>query len=89
MWKRLSLKKLHKRIMLSAAYQQSAIADAKTATADPENRLLAHQNRRRFDFETMRDSGARRLEQVGHVARRAASGPVQARSACALGLRVH
>jgi hypothetical protein len=51
-----SLKKLHKRIMLSAAYQQSALTDTKTATADPENRLLAHQNRRRFDFETMRDS---------------------------------
>lgn len=51
-----SVKKLHKRIMLSAAYQQSSVGSPQAFAADPENRLLAHQNRRRFDFESMRDS---------------------------------
>ena len=55
-----SLKKLHKRIMLSAAYQQSSIADPSVATMarqiDPENRLLWHFNPQRLDFESMRDS---------------------------------
>ena len=51
-----SVKKLHKRIMLSAAYQQSSVGTPQAFAADPENKLLAHQNRRRFDFEAMRDS---------------------------------
>jgi len=51
-----SVKKLHKRIMMSAAYQQSSNIGAKLAEADPDNRLLAHQNRKRLDFEAMRDS---------------------------------
>src|SRR5205085_550249 len=34
-----ALKKLHKRIMLSNAYQMSARYDAKAARLDPENRL--------------------------------------------------
>jgi mono/diheme cytochrome c family protein len=51
-----SVKKLHRLIMLSAAYQQSSDVDPKAAQADPENRLLSHANRRRLDFEAMRDS---------------------------------
>ena len=51
-----SLKKLHKRIMLSATYQQSSAVSSELFKLDPENRLLAHQNRRRLDFEAMRDS---------------------------------
>ena len=52
-----SLKKLHRLVMLSATYQQdSTPADAAVATADPENRLLSHFNRRRLDFEAMRDA---------------------------------
>jgi hypothetical protein len=52
-----SLKKLHKRIMLSAAYQQSSIDNNPAGRAkDPENRLLWRQNPQRLDFEAMRDS---------------------------------
>jgi hypothetical protein len=51
-----SVKKLHKRIMLSATYQQSSATSAESYKTDPENRLLAHQNRRRLDFEALRDS---------------------------------
>jgi hypothetical protein len=51
-----SMKKLHKTIMLSATYQQSSVGMPTAFSADPENRLLAHQNRRRLDFEAMRDS---------------------------------
>lgn len=51
-----SLKRLHKRIMLSATYQQSSTVSADLFKLDPENRLLAHQNRRRLDFESLRDS---------------------------------
>ena len=51
-----SVKRLHKRIMLSATYQQASTTSGKVAQADPENRLLSHQNRRRLDFEAMRDS---------------------------------
>jgi hypothetical protein len=51
-----SVKKLHKRIMLSATYQQSAVTSGEVFKIDPENRLLSHQNRRRLDFEALRDS---------------------------------
>jgi hypothetical protein len=51
-----SLKKLHKLIMLSATYQQSSQVGAELLKLDPENKLLTHQNRRRLDFEAMRDS---------------------------------
>ncbi|MBI1353605.1 MAG: DUF1549 domain-containing protein [Acidobacteria bacterium] len=50
-----SIKKLHKRILLSSAYQMSsAISDA-SAEGDPENRLLSRFNRRRLDVEELRD----------------------------------
>jgi hypothetical protein len=51
-----SVKKLHRAIMLSSVYQQSSDLRADAAQADPENRLLWHMNRRRLDFEAMRDS---------------------------------
>ena len=51
-----SVKKLHKLIMLSATYQQSSAISFEVAKLDPENKLLAHQNRRRLDFESLRDS---------------------------------
>jgi hypothetical protein len=52
-----SLKKLHRRIMLSAAYQQTSIdTNADARAKDPDNRLLWRQNPRRLDFEAMRDS---------------------------------
>ena len=52
-----SMKKLHRQIMLSAAYQQASMEDnAEAAAKDPDNRLLWRQNPRRLDFEAMRDS---------------------------------
>jgi len=63
-----SVKTLHRRLVLSATYRQQSIepraattgvpdATAATmATVDPDNRLLAHANRRRLDFESMRDA---------------------------------
>jgi hypothetical protein len=57
-----SLKKLHKRILLSAAFRQSSLGptdDAMKAKAmefDPANRLLWRMNSRRLTFEEFRDS---------------------------------
>lgn len=57
-----SLKKLHRRIMLSEAYCQSSVGptdSAARATAierDPDNRLLWRANQRRLSFEEMRDA---------------------------------
>ena len=51
-----SVKKLHRLIMLSATYQQSSAISADASRLDPENHLLSHQNRRRLDFEALRDS---------------------------------
>jgi hypothetical protein len=51
-----SVKKLHKRMMLSAAYQQASGMKPELSAADPENRLLGRMNRKRADFEYLRDS---------------------------------
>jgi hypothetical protein len=51
-----SMKKVHRLIVLSSAYQQASAGDPRLATTDPDNRLLAHMNRRRLDFEQLRDA---------------------------------
>jgi mono/diheme cytochrome c family protein len=51
-----SVKKLHRLIMLSATYQRSSAISSDAARQDPDNQLLSHQNRRRLDFEALRDS---------------------------------
>jgi hypothetical protein len=51
-----SIKKLHRLILLSAAYQQSSEGDPRFFATDPENRLLWKQNRQRLDLEAFRDS---------------------------------
>jgi Protein of unknown function (DUF1553) len=51
-----SIKKLHRRIMLSHAYQQKSDDRPECEKADPDNRLLWKMNRRRLDFEAMRDA---------------------------------
>ena len=51
-----SVKKLHRAIMLSATYQQGSDYNAVAHKADPENTLLWRSNRRRLEFEAMRDS---------------------------------
>ena len=49
-----STKKLLKRVVMSAAYRRSSLGTP--SALDPENRLLARQNRRRLDLEATRDS---------------------------------
>ena len=51
-----SLKRLHRELMLSAAYRRSSQFDARAAAADPDNRLLWRMNRRRLDIEAWRDA---------------------------------
>ena len=50
-----SMKKLHRKIVMSATYRQSCENPAAAAT-DPENRLFGRMNRRRLEFEALRDS---------------------------------
>jgi hypothetical protein len=51
-----STKKLIRDIMLSATYQQSSAEREAGVSADPDNALLWRANRRRMDFEAMRDA---------------------------------
>ena len=58
-----SVKKLIKEIVLSETYRQASRTDANPPSAlgnpqsqDPDNRLLAHANRRRLDAEVLRDA---------------------------------
>jgi hypothetical protein len=51
-----SVKKMQKLMMMSAAYQMSSEASNEAVAADPENRLLAHFNRRRLSVEEIRDA---------------------------------
>lgn len=78
-----SLKALHRRIMLTRAYRQSSSPDAAgpggsrqdAAQIDPENRLLWKMNRRRLDYEELRDS---LLAAGGNLDRRAGGLPESA-----------
>ncbi len=51
-----SQKRLHKLLLLSGTYQQASDADAKARAKDPLNLWVGRQNRRRLDFEAMRDT---------------------------------
>jgi hypothetical protein len=51
-----SLKRLHRRILLSATYRMQSIAEGPGIEADPENRLLWHFPRHRLEGEAIRDS---------------------------------
>jgi hypothetical protein len=51
-----SLKELHRQIMLSSAYRQTSVDRPDCRAADPENRLLWRMNRRRLEFEPLRDT---------------------------------
>ncbi|MCA9045158.1 MAG: DUF1553 domain-containing protein, partial [Planctomycetaceae bacterium] len=52
-----TIKRLHKLIMLSEAYQRSSVVPVDDAwkTTDPNNRLLSHFSRRRLSAEEIRD----------------------------------
>jgi cytochrome c553 len=51
-----SLKDLHRQIVSSNAYQQASLDRPDCRAADPENRLMWRMNRRRLEFEPLRDS---------------------------------
>ena len=51
-----SLKALHRRVMLSAAYRQASDDRPGARAVDPENALVWKMNRRRLDFESLRDA---------------------------------
>ncbi len=51
-----STKQVIREIMLSRAYQLESAASPAALRADPENRLLSHQNRRRVQGEVLRDT---------------------------------
>jgi hypothetical protein len=51
-----SVKRLQRRIVLSAAYRRAGEAPAATLAADPENRRLTRFPRRRLDLEALRDT---------------------------------
>jgi hypothetical protein len=52
-WK---LKPIHRRMLLSATYQQSTIVSAQAREVDPENPLFSRMNRLRLEGEIIRDS---------------------------------
>ena len=63
-----SLKKLHRTIMLSAAYQLGDEAVEKNVAEDPDNRLIWRHDRQRLDAESLRDDllfAAGRLDTTG------------------------
>jgi mono/diheme cytochrome c family protein len=68
-----SIKKLHRLIVLSAVYQQASADYPAHRRVDPENRLLWRRNRRRLDFEVLRDS---LLAVAGQLDRTMAGPPV-------------
>ncbi len=69
-----SLKRLHRLILLSSAWQQSSDDRPECRRVDPDNRLLWRQNRRRLDFESMRDS---MLRVAGRLEQRAGGRPIR------------
>ena len=51
-----SMKKLHRQIMLSNAYQTSSLSTDTAAAVDPDNKLLWHYPRHRVEGEVVRDA---------------------------------
>jgi hypothetical protein len=51
-----SLKSLHRRILNSATYRQSAVVSSRARDIDPQNRFLSHAPRFRLDAEIVRDA---------------------------------
>ena len=51
-----SIKAIHRLIMASDAYARVSNAAPEAVKVDPRNLKLSHQNRRRLDFESMRDA---------------------------------
>ena len=53
------VKRMHKQIVMSATYRQQSRARPELADRDPDNSLLARQNRLRLPAESIRDSALR------------------------------
>ncbi len=51
-----SLKQLHRQVVTSSTYRQSSLDRDDARARDPENQLHWRQNRRRLDFEALRDA---------------------------------
>jgi hypothetical protein len=51
-----SVKQMHRRLMLSATYQQASEPGPETLRADPDNRLFGRMNRHRLEAEAVRDN---------------------------------
>ncbi|MDA1051820.1 MAG: PSD1 and planctomycete cytochrome C domain-containing protein [Planctomycetota bacterium] len=51
-----SIKTLHRQIMTSTVYRQRSVDREDGLRVDPENRLVWQMNRRRLDFESLRDA---------------------------------
>ena len=72
-----SIKQLHRRIMLSAAYRMSSQENRSAQTTDPDNRSLWRMNRRRMQAEVLRDS---LLSLAGRLDGTMGGPPLQARA---------
>ena len=68
-----SLKNLHRRILLSNAWQQTSDDRTEGIQADPENRLVWKMDRQRLEFEPMRDA---LLASSGRLDRKVGGRPV-------------
>ncbi|HWA99116.1 MAG TPA: DUF1553 domain-containing protein, partial [Pirellulales bacterium] len=68
-----SIKSLHRKILLSSAYQQASVDDPQRSAIDPENRWLWRMNRQRLEFEPLRDS---MLTAAGKIDRKMGGRPV-------------
>lgn len=51
-----SMKRLIREIALSATFRQASFVSVEAARNDPDNRRIAHMNRRRLTYEELRDS---------------------------------
>jgi cytochrome c553 len=51
-----SIKRMHRRMVLSHAYRMASVPDAESERLDPTNRLLHRMNRRRLEAEPLRDA---------------------------------
>lgn len=73
-----SLKRLMKELVTSSTYRQSSVANDELLAADPENELWGRANRRRLDFESLRDRlldvAGQLDEQVGGASENIAAG---------------
>jgi hypothetical protein len=70
-----SLKSMHRLVVLSAAYRQESVDRPDCLAVDPENRLVWKMNRRRLQFEALRDT---LLAASGSLDSRMGGPPVQA-----------